>query len=380
MKKIKYALPILVLFYIFACSKSDDAPGSGGDEGDTFNRVSLTTSWVNNLLLPAAEDFKAKVASLNTAVNTFTDAPDTAKLSQVRADLLEAYKVWQHLEMFFYGNSSFSLDINKYPTSPSKIIENINSTVELNLDRSVLNDTQGLPALDYLVNGLEATDDAIIVKYEDAKYKDYLKLLSGRLVTITDKAISDFETDKSSNLASVDNTISSYFSIQVNDFVQYTEKSFREAKIATPSGTRNRDKFPNISVTPSPESVESLYSPQNSKTLYLEAYDAIQDFYYGRSYADGTNTTGLQEYLQALGTTIMVDGSDIPLDTYIVQQFANIDAANNNITDNFYMQTQDYNTNFDAVFDAIQEFVVAVKSNAINAFNLTIDFVDSDGD
>jgi hypothetical protein len=234
--------------------------------------------------------------------------------------------------------------------------------------------------LDYLLNGVEVSDNEIIAKYQDAKYVAYIKRLTSRIVTLTDQAITDFEVTKADNLNSIDDTKTSYFSMQVNDFVQYTEKSFREAKIATPSGTRNRDIFPNISVSSSPESVESLYSPENSKALYLEAYDAIQDFYYGRSYSNNANTTGLQEYLQSLGTTIMIDGADMSLDVYIVQLFGNIDAANNNITDNFYLQTQDYNHNFDAAFFDIQDFVVAIKSNAINAFNLTIDFVDSDGD
>ncbi|TPN85373.1 imelysin family protein [Aquimarina algicola] len=383
MKKIVYIiLPIFTLFYFVSCSSSDDSSdegGNGGEDGDSFDRVSLTTSWVNNLLMPATNDLKSKLETLNSSVTSFADAPDATKLAAVRTDLFEAYKVWQHVEMFFYG-SGYSLDMNSYPTDVTKITENIDSTTPVDLNRTVLNPTQGLPAMDYLINGLASTDNDIITRYGEAKYQNYLKLLSERMVTITTTALNDFEAVKDTNINSVDNTISSYFSIQVNDFVQYTEKSFREAKIATPSGTRNRDIFPTISVSASPDFVESLYSPENSKILYLEAYDAIQDFYYGRSYTDNNNTVGLQEYLQALGTTIMINGDDILLNDYIISLFGNIDTANDNITDNFYEQTQDFNSNFDAVFDAIQEFVVAVKSNAVNAFNLTIDFVDSDGD
>ncbi|TSE06784.1 imelysin family protein [Aquimarina algiphila] len=380
MKKIVYIIPILTLLYLVSCSSDDSSSGEGGTGGtdDNFDRVNLTTSWVNNLLSPATSDLKSKLETLNNSVTLFTDVPDATKLATVRADLFEAYKVWQHVEMFFYA-SGYSLDMNTYPTDVTKITENINSATPVDLNRTVLNPTQGLPAMDYLLNGLESTDNDIITRYGEAKYKNYLKLLSERMVTITTTALNDFETTKDSNINSVDNSISSYFSRQVNDFVQYTEKSFREAKIATPSGTRNREIFPTISVSTSPNFVESLYSPENSKILYLEAYDAIQDFYYGRSYTNN-NTVGLQEYLQNLGTTILINGNETLLDDYIISLFGNIDAANNNITDNFYQQTQDYNPNFDAVFDAIQEFVVAVKSNAINAFNLTIDFVDSDGD
>ncbi len=376
MKKIVYILSVFTLLYFFSCSSDESSMGGNGN-GDNFNRVNLTSSWVNNLLLPATKDFKNKVSTLNTSIATFSTTPDANTLTKVRTDLFEAYKVWQHVEMFYYG-SSFSLDMNTYPTDKKNITDNINSTTAIDLDRTVLNSAQGLPALDYLINGLDDSDSKILDKYKEAKYKNYLKLLSERMVNLTTTALNDFESNKEINIAKVDNTISSYFSIQLNDFVQYTEKSFREAKIARPSGTRNRN--PKFTVSPSPDFVESLYSPKNSKALYLEAYDAIQDFYYGRSYANNSNTTGIQEYLQALGTTILVNGKDIPLNDYIETLFTNIDAANANINDDFYQQTKTYNPNFDAAFDAIQEYVIAVKSNVINAFNLTIDFVDSDGD
>ena len=376
MKKVKYIFPLLLAFVlVYACTDNTDS-GNDIDEDD-FNRTTLTSSWVNNLLIPATNDLQTKVGDFNNAVIAFTNAPDANGLVTVRTNLLAAAKVWQHVELFFYG-TSFARDMNSYPADLDRINTNINSTVAINFERTLLDPTQGLPTLDYLVNGLDTTDEAIIVKYQDTKYSDYLKALSLRMVNLTANEITNFNTNKDTNINSVNNTISSYFSIQLNDFVEYTEKSFREKKIATPSGTRNRQD--NISVNPSPTFVESLYSPENSKALYLEAYTAIKNFYYGRSYSTNTNTIGLQEYLQFLGATVMVDGTDISLDDYIQTLFDNIDAANNNIGNNFFEQTQDYNANFDAVFDTIQEFVIAIKGNAINAFNLTIDFVDSDGD
>lgn len=374
MKRVLYVLIILVVAY--ACSSDSD---SNTDNGDGFDRTTLTSNWVNNLLLPATNDLISKLNTLNTSVNSFIQNPDESKLLQIRTNLFEAYKVYQHVEMFFYG-TGYALDMNSYPTNVIKIKENIDSTEPVDLNRTVLNPTQGLPALDYLVNGLEDTDAEIIIKYGEAKYKNYLELLVDRMINITTTALSDFEATQANKIASVDNTISSYFSVQVNDYIQYTEKSFREAKIANPSGTRNRPQFENISVPPKPNEVESVYSPNNSKTLYLEAYDAIKDFYYGRNYTTGAQTIGFQNYLQFLNTTILVDGQDILLDDYIESLFMNIETSNNNITNNFFEQTQDYNPSFDAVFDAIQEYVVATKSNMINAFNLTIDFVDSDGD
>ena len=376
MKRIKYILIIsLVFIFALACSKSSSSDDDGG--GDNYDRVVLTTSWVDNLVSPAINDFKTKVETLNTSVIAFTDAPDETHLATVRTNLFEAAKTWQHVEMFFNG-SSYALDIYSYPTDETRILDNINSDIELNLSRTVLNSSQGLPAIDYLINGLEATDEAILAKYEEADYIDYLKTLSARIVALTTETIVDFDSTKAMNIESTGNDSSSYFSMQINDYIEYIEKSFREQKIATPSGTRNRSV--ELTIFPSPNSVESLYSPNNSKALYLEAYDAIQDFYYGRSYTNDTNIEGLQNYIQFLGTTILVDESDILLDTYVEQLFDDIDAANANLTDNFFNQTQDYNTNFDAVFDAIQEYVITNKNNIVGAFNIIISFEDNDND
>ena len=192
MKKIVYILSVLTIFYVVSCSGDDDSSNEGDNNSDSFDRVTLTTSWVNNLLIPATSDLKSKLETLNSSVTSFTDAPDEAKLTQVRTDLLEAYKVWQHVEMFFYG-SAYSLDMNSYPADVTKITENIDSTSPIDLGRTVLNPTQGLPAIDYLVNGLESTDNDIITAYDEAKYLDYLKLLSTRMVTITNEALSEFE-------------------------------------------------------------------------------------------------------------------------------------------------------------------------------------------
>lgn len=378
MKKATYIFSfLLVLVIAYACT---DANGEGGTDEDGFDRKTLTTSWVNHLLIPAITDFQIKVNTLHATAISLTDVPSSSSLEKARASLFAAAKVWQHVEMFFYG-TSFANDINTYPIDLDRIADNIETPVaDINFNRTLLDGTQGLQTLDYLLNGLGNKDEAILTKYQDVKYANYLKALTSRMKTLTTTIISDFQTVKDANINSIDNTISSYFSIQINDYVQYTEKSFREAKIAIPSGTRNRDKFPNISVDPSPQATESLFSPENSKTLYLEAYDAIQDFYYGRDYTTGTNTTGLQDYLQFLGATIMVGTNDISLDSYIETLFETVSAANSNLGDNFFEQTQTYNSNFDAAFDAIQEFVVAIKGNAISAFNLTIDFADNDGD
>ena len=378
MKKVTYIFSLLSVFVIaYACT---DANGEGGTDEDGFDRRTLTTSWVNHLLVPAITDFQRKVDALHTTVTSLVDTPTESSLEKARTDLFAAAKVWQHVEMFFYG-TSFANDINTYPIDLDRISDNIETPVaNINFNRTLLDATQGLPTLDYLLNGLDNEDEAILTKYQEAKYAHYLKALTSRMKTLTTTIISDFQTEKEAKIKSIDNTISSYFSIQINDYVQYTEKSFREAKIATPSGTRNRDKFPNISVDPSPESVESLYSPENSRVLYLEAYDAIQDFYYGRDYTTSADTTGLQDYLQFLGATIMIGANDISLDRYIKTLFSTIATANTNLGDNFFEETQTYNPNFDAAFDAIQEFVVAIKGNAISAFNLSIDFADNDGD
>ncbi len=390
MKKILIFVFLLTVF--FACS-DDDGIGKGNTnkKEDNFDRTQLTNAWVNDLWLPALTDLKNELGELEIAISDFSKTANQENLIKLRGKWLSSYKVWQHVHIFSIGvldadnSTSFAEDMNTYPVDMLQIEENVNkapefSKIPLSFERH--NDAQGFPSIDYLINGLASTDEGIITKLKENKYKGYLSFLNSKMKSLVENQITAVN---SIDINSVGNDKNSFFSKQINDIVQYTEKGFREAKIAIPSGTRQRFRKQfqidaGVTFLPTPTSVESRFSSENSKILYLESYKAIQNVYFGKKYIDGTKTTGIQNYLQFLGTEIMVNNQDILLDEYIVSLFKNIETANNSITDNFYEQTQNYNQNFNNTFDAIQEYVIALKGNALTAFNITIDFTDNDGD
>ncbi|MDO1502670.1 imelysin family protein [Winogradskyella maritima] len=78
----------------------------------------------------------------------------------MRASWLNAYKAWQHVELFEIGPAEtvgFQLNMNIYPTDNEKIdgfIVNGSYDLSLSSNRSA----KGFPALDYLLNGLGDTD------------------------------------------------------------------------------------------------------------------------------------------------------------------------------------------------------------------------------
>lgn len=386
MKRVIISSFVLFLVVFVSCSKDSDAVSSN-DDG--FDRTLLTNAWVNNLWLPALNDLASNLNELEEAVNTFNTTVSTDNLEVVREKWLSAYKIWQHVHIFSFGvsnvssDTNFAADMNSFPVDVNQIEVNVIAENEIPITFTRHDDAQGFPAIDYLINGLASTDTEIVNKLKSTNYQNYLLFLVNRMQTLVKEQL---EVTNAINLNNVGNDANSFFSLQINDILQYTEKAFREAKIATPSGTRQRlrKQFQidaNVNILPKANAVEARFSSENSKLLYLEAYDAIQDVYFGRKYSDNTKITGIQDYLQFLGTTILVENvGDMLLDEYIVTLFDDINTANNNLTDNFFEQTQDYNTNFDTAFDAIQEYIVAFKGNTLSAFNITIDFADNDGD
>jgi len=386
MKKVVILASSLFMFMMIACSSDSDSGGNG----DNYDRTQLTDAWINDLLLPAITDLETKLQALNTSTATFNTLNNPEEeLEKLRVDWLAAYKTWQHVHVFLF-ETDYAVDMNSFPIDEDELNLNIqivdNTTISFQFERK--NDTQGFPAVDYLINGIASSNAEIISLYQnDENYINYLSFITARMLTTTQEIKLELETESSSNVNDVANNLNSYFNQQINDILQFTEAAFRERKIATPSGARQSQRSATDiangkNFDPKPDFVEARFSSDNSKALYTEAFTAIQNVYFGRKYSDGSDTEGIQDYLQFLGSSILLEGNnnDIFLDDYIISLFTNIENSNNTITDNFYDQTQDYNTNFDSLFVNIQEFVVTFKGNVLSAFNITIDFADNDGD
>ena len=86
----------------------------------------------DNIILPAFDDFSEKIEVLELSVITFSNDLDLASLEQVQSHWFEAYKTWQHIEMFNLAKAEevyYIQKMNTYPASVSKIENNISTGI-----------------------------------------------------------------------------------------------------------------------------------------------------------------------------------------------------------------------------------------------------------
>ena len=274
MKKI--ALPFLIISILsFSCDNNESI-----EIGPTYDRSSLLENWYNHHINIGISDFKSKVEIVGEMVDLLNNEKTLSSLTKLREEHLKAWRAWQKIEMFNIGKAEdiyiIKIKMNIYPVNSARIEANI-----LSGNYDLKNDAnnyaaQGFPTLDYLLYGIGSNEEEILEKYTfDNKYLNYLEAVSDEMILNTEKVVNDWETYKNEFTSSTDNTATSAVNLVVNDFIFYYEKGFRANKFGIPGGV--------FSSTPLPEKVEDYYSKSNSRTLSLEAFDAIQAFYEGKN-------------------------------------------------------------------------------------------------
>mgnify|MGYP000173501944 CR=1 FL=1 len=373
---------VLVLSLIWACSSDNgeitpptESTPDKPKEAMSFERGPMLTNWADNIIIPSYEAFASEMDALNTSFETFRANATSENLTALRADWLGAYKMWQRVEIFEIGpaeREDFRFSMNTYPTNSEKIDGHVASgTYDLSLSSN--REAKGFPALDYLINGLGETDEAIVSKftandneallaYTDAVLTDMI----GKTTTILAEWKSGYRTnfvanDGASATASVDRFI--------NDYIFYYEKFLRAGKMGIPIGAFSADPFP--------DKVEAFYEGEVSNALFLEGLQATQDFFNGKYFGSDATGESLASYLDALNT--VKDGED--LKQIINVQFDKardmviaLDAFRTEIENN------DPPTDMLLAYDEVQRIVPLLKVDMVSAMSISIDFVDADGD
>jgi hypothetical protein len=382
MKKVYVVLAILV--FVWACSSDSGEvnvppPTSGGTEEPiavNFERSAMLINWADNIIIPSYEAFSGKMADLKTAFEVFKNSPDEANLSPLRAAWLDAYKVWQRIDMFEIGpaeTAGLRLNLNTYPTNVDLLEANVvdgNSDLSLSSNRAA----KGFPALDYLINGLAENDIAIVSKLSgsatDSQYIAYIDVVLADMQTSADQVLSVWkssyrdtfvENDGASSTASVDRF--------VNDYIFYYEKFLRAGKIGIPLGV--------FSGSPLPGNLEGYYKADISNELFLEGLDAVQDFFNGKHFGKSSSGESLGSYLDALNS--LKNGED--LNTIINDQFNKARDMVSSL-DGFRQEIENNTPPTDMLlaYDEVQRAVPLLKVDMVSAMSISIDFVDADGD
>ena len=399
MKKYNLIIPILIIFLAIQCSSemeediqqvdtttatisdSDDnssdnsssSDNSQTDDTPSFNHKNMLINWVDNIVLPSLDNFNLSLTVLKESTETFVNAPTSEKFSKVKEDWLASFLKWQYVEMFDFGLAEeiyYKNRINLYPANVIKIESNI-SNQNYDLDESANFSSQGFNSIDYLLFGIGENEEEIILKYsnENLNYGKYLTDVVEKMISLTSDVRSSWNTEfRESFINSTDNTATSSINKLVNDFIFYFEKGYRANKIGIPAGV--------FSDNPLPDRVEAYYGKNYSKILALEATEAIDNFFNGRSINNLENTDlSIRDYLD-----YMEAEKEEKLSEKINNQLIKIKDKLSELNTNFSQQITDENLQMLITYDVIQANVVFLKVDMLQSLNISVDYADADGD
>lgn len=371
MRNIFLTFSIIVL--LSSCSSGE----GGGESGDNYNRTAMLENWADNIIVPAFQNYQSKVTILVADASAFSTQPTHEKLEKLRGSWLQAYIAYQSVGMYNFGKSEdlkFKEYTNTFPADATGIQANIDSETPYNLSVFSQFSRQGFPGLDYIINGLGADDAAILAFYtthpKASKYKMYLTDLTARLKSNADAIVSDWSGGyRDAYVQNNGNTINSSVNKTINNFVKYFELDIRSGKVGIPAGLfSNGTKFP--------EKVEAVYKNDVSKELFLASVKASRDFFNGKYFNTSTTGASIKSYLDYLGAIRNSQELSVIIDT----QFGSVIASSLDLTDSFSQQILSDNSKMTAAYDTAQQNLVYLKLDMMQALNITVDYVDSDGD
>ena len=358
-KKI-FSFTFILIFLIFSCSSDNDDSSSEVWE----QKSEMLTNWADNFIIPSHSTLLNNLVYLEGAGNSFTNLPNQQNLDSLRTVFINAYMSWQYVEMFDIGpaeESYYKSKMNIYPTTISRIEINIqNENTDFNNSNNY--SAQGFPALDYLLYGIETSDELIISKYNtDSKYLSYLSEIINQMLQNTYPIVEEWESYRNSFISSVENTATSSVNKMTNDFIYYYEKGFRANKFGIPAGVFSGGALP--------EKVEAYYNKNISKALALESFQAVKNFY------NGNGRVSLRQYISEVSTAEYSE-----LSTDILDLFNIAENLINGLDDNFYNQILTNNVQVLEAYDAIQQGTILLKTDMLSVLQIPTDYVDADGD
>ena len=367
-----------LLFFIAATLLACSSDNGGDDRTDNFDRTAMMTNLADNLIIPSFENLDGLLDELVLSKDNFVAQPDVASLNELRINYVNAYIAWQRVEMYNIGKAEelgYNFQMNVYPTNVQDITTNI-SNGNYDLGAVNNNDAVGFPALDYMLYGLASTDAGVLVSYttqlDSSNHLNYLGDLIDRMKELTSTVLTDWKTSyRNEFIGSTENNATSAINMMINDYIFYCEKGLRANKIGIPAGV--------FSSAPLPDLVEGFYSNIYSKQFASESLRAVKDFFNGVSIVNPSGTTAsLAGYTDSLESN---DPSNEPsLSSAINAQFIVASNQLSAMEDNLSNQVRTDNQAMTLTYDAMQRVVVLLKVDMLQVLNVSVDYVDADGD
>ena len=297
---MKYSLLALFVCLIMGCGNEPSGPDTNVDLAEL--RGEIATNTINNLVLPAFQELNQKSVALNQAANNFRANTDEANFDELRTKHRELWTCWQKTSLYFLGptvDNGLRTSLNTYKTDEDKIENNI-LTGTFQLGSLGNQDAEGLPALDYLLNGV---DDLAPLSFFSEERLDYINVLTTAIldnVATTDDDWNNGEFVENFTSANANGTdVGSALGLIVNGIDIHFQRFVRDGKVAIPSGIRTAGVV-------RPEAVEARFGGYSTSLLETSIIGY-------RDYFNGNGGPSILEYLQQIDQTELADRIDTHL-------------------------------------------------------------------
>lgn len=152
-----------------------EEPQSTNDQQDNFDRAAMLRFWADELIIPAYQNYKQELQQFDSTVSAFGQNPSASGLQAMRDQFDASYLAWQSASLFEIGpaeSRSLRNFTNIYPCDTGEIEAAIQSA-NYSLTLPSTFDSQGFPALDYLLFGLGDASTTLNL-LSTAAYQNYL--------------------------------------------------------------------------------------------------------------------------------------------------------------------------------------------------------------
>jgi uncharacterized protein len=341
---------------------------STGPQTVNFDRKALLTSYANDQIMPAYQQYAGSCNALKSRWEEFSAAPGTGTLTPLKESLINAWTDWQKVAPLDFGpalDRGLLVFTNTFPADTVGIAETI-STGTWNLDQASMIDVQGFPAFDYLLAGRD--DDRIVALFtSDAQASDRLAYTSALINRINDLAVAvsdDWQTGYAQSFIEADGVdVGSSLGKLINAANRYLESDLRDGKIGIPLGLRSLGVI-------QPDRVEGKFS-EASLPLFQAAVTSYQTWIFG---LDGP---GLDDYLDAVDARY----GSISLSTEMQDALDDVLLlANTSLADPIDQAVVTQPESVETMYTALQRLLVLFKVDLSSSLGILITYQDSDGD
>ena len=353
---------------LFSCGGGDSNDNIPPSLSDDFDRVECLSNIYDNIAILSFHEFQLKLDNLDESSSYYIQNPsDITALNSLRSSWLDAYLVWQHIEVFSHFGIGedilYGFKMNTYPTDINRTKNIINGIAQFN---PAFLDNQGFPALEYLIYGIESSDEGILNTLNSSSSLTLIGDIVSEMKSNTSLVYDWWSKNRSMIVNDNSSTATSSLNLLINDFIYHYEKGFRTNKFGIPAGYFSGGQT-------FPEKTEAYYAGDISRSLALSSLESIYNVFEGRKYDDNTVVgESMYTYLNFLQEGALADD--------ILTRLDNIYISINNLDNDFADQIETNNDEILNTFNLIQSVVAKFKIDMTMAMGVGIDYISGDGD